>query len=63
MRKCLLLFGISLYVFSHYIYCSRLRDEKREIFFWLTFDYEGAETDKREVPDLNNTLFVLILIE
>ncbi|MCX8463569.1 hypothetical protein [Bacteroides hominis] len=49
--------------FSHYIYCSRLRDEKREIFFWLTFDYEGAETDKREVPDLNNTLFVLILIE
>jgi len=40
-----------------------LRDEKREIFFWLTFDYEDAETDKREVPDLNNTLFVLILIE
>ena len=40
-----------------------MRDEKREIFFWLTFDYEDAETDKREVPDLNNTLFVLILIE
>ena len=34
-----------------------------EIRMGQFIDYEGAETDKREVPDLNNTLFVLILIE
>jgi G:T-mismatch repair DNA endonuclease (very short patch repair protein) len=63
LRKCLLLFGISLYVFPHYIYCNCSEEEKRRISFWLLSGNEHAEKDKREASRLNTVLFALFFLE
>ncbi|WP_204375242.1 hypothetical protein, partial [Bacteroides fragilis] len=54
---------ISLYVFSHYIYCNCSEEEKRRISFWLLSGNEHAEKDKREASGLNTVLFVLFFLE
>ena len=56
-------FGISLYVFPHYIYCNCSEEEKRRISFWLPSGNEHAEKDKREASGLNTVLFVLFFLE